>query len=103
MDFRILLYDARVKRGQAGYLIEVPIIVMAVAIGLAIFVPKLPPLGQKIAVVLGALILIACAYYMIVIPGWQPGATRLRAPWNMIVFTVVAALLAFGAGAFVLR
>lgn len=85
---------------QAGYLLEVPIIVMAVGVGLAVLVPNLPPLGQKVAVILGALILSACAYYMIVIPGWQPGATRLRAPWNMIVFVVVAAILAFGAGAF---
>ena len=91
------------KRGQAGYLLEVPIIVMVVGVGLAVLVPNLPPLGQKIAVGLGALILIACAYYMIVIPGWQPGARRLRAPWNLVVFSVVAALLAFGAGAFAFR
>ncbi len=88
------------KRGQSGYLLEVPIIVMVVGVSLAVLVPQLPPLGQKIAVIVGALILIACAYYMIVIPGWQPRATRLRAPWNLVVFTAVAALLAFGAGAF---
>lgn len=91
------------KRGQAGYMLEVPIIVALVAIVLMVLVPNLPPLGQKIAVILGALVFIACAYYMIVIPGWQPGATRLRAPWNLIVFSAVAAVLAFAAGAFVLR
>jgi type II secretory pathway component PulM len=90
----------KVKRDQTGYMLEVPVIVMVVGVGLAVLVPQLPPRGQKIAVMLGALILIACAYYMIVIPGWQPGATRLRAPWNLIVFSAVAALLAFGAGAF---
>jgi len=88
---------------QAGYLLEVPIIVMVVGVGLAVLVPNLPPLGQKIAVMLGALVLIACAYYMIVIPGWQPGATRLRTPWNLVVFSMVAALLAFAAGAFAFR
>ena len=90
------------RRGQAGYLLEVPIIVAVVAVLLAVLIPNLPPLGAKVVAVLGALVFIAGAYYMIVIPGWQPGATRLRPPWSGVVFVLVAALIAFVAGAFVM-
>lgn len=82
-------------------MIEIPLIVVVVGVLASIILPKLPPLGQKITAVLAALIFIAGAYYMIVIPGWQPGARRLRWPWNWVVFVPVALLIAFVAGAFV--
>ena len=93
--------EMRSKHNQSGYMIEVAIIVMIVGILVSVVLPKLPPVGQKIAVVLGALVFIAGSYYMIVIPGWQPGAKRLRWPWNLLVFIPVALVIAFIAGAFV--
>ena len=98
---RILLYDARVKRSQAGYQLEVLIIVAVVGVALAIGLPNLPPLGQKIAAVAGAIVFIAGFYYDIVAPGWRPGA-RLAPPLSWIVFGLVAALIACAAGAFVI-
>lgn len=88
------------KRMQSGYMVEVAVIVVVVGVLVSTIVPRLPPIGQKIAVVLGALVFIAGAYYMIVIPGWQPGAQRLRWPWNLVVFIPVALVIAFIAGAF---
>ncbi len=82
-------------------MIEIPILVVVILVIAMTVVPNLPPLGRKIAVALTALVLIAGAYYMIVIPGWQPGAKRLRWPWNWVVFVPVALLIAFVAGAFV--
>jgi hypothetical protein len=89
------------RRKLTGYMIEIPIIVVVIGVLLSVILPKLPPLGQKITVVLGALVFIAGAYYMIVIPGWQPEAKRLRPPWSLLVFALVALLIAFVAGAFV--
>ena len=86
---------------QRGYMIEIPLIVVVIGVLAATILPKLPPIGQKITAVLAALVFIAGAYYMIVIPGWQPGAKRLRWPWNWVVFIPVALLIAFVAGAFV--
>ncbi len=88
-------------RQQRGYMIEIPLIVVAMAVLASIILPKLPPLGQKITAVLAALVFIAGAFYMIVIPGWQPDAKRLRWPWNWVVFIPVALVIAFVAGMFV--
>ena len=93
----------KLKGAQSGYMIEIPIIVAIVGWLLALILPKLPPVGQKVAAVLGAIIFIAGAYYMIVVPGWQPGASRLRWPWNVIVFIPIALVVAFLAIAFVLH
>lgn len=98
---RILLYDARVRRRQRGYQLEVLIIVAVVAVALAVGLPKLPPLGKKIAAVAGAIVFIAGFYYDIVVPGWRPG-TRLAPPLSWVVFGLVAALIACAAGAFVI-
>lgn len=84
-------------------MIEVAIIVMIVSVLGVLIVPHLPLVGKKIAVVLVAAVFIFGAYYMIVIPGWQPGATRLRWPWSLIVFIPIALVIAFFAIAFVLH
>ena len=102
MDRRILLYDSRVnvKRRQCGYLLEIPLIVALVVIVAVVIGPMLPPLGQKLVVIAAALVVIAGAYYDLVIPGWRP-TPRLAPPWSWIVFGAVATLVAVGAGAFV--
>ena len=102
MDRRILLYDSRVnvKRRQCGYLLEIPLLVALVVIVAVVIGPMLPPLGQKLVVIAAALVVIAGAYYDLVIPGWRP-TPRLAPPWSWIVFGAVATLVAVGAGAFV--
>ena len=78
-------------QSQRGYLLEIPILFMVVVIVMSVVVPELPPLGQKIAFIIGALLILFFLFYMIVIPGWTPGyAGRLKWPWNWVVFLLVA-------------
>ncbi len=86
---------------QAGYMIEIPILIAVVLLLLSWILPKLPLEFAKALAVLGALIVIAGAYYMLIVPGWQPApSSRLRAPWNWLVFVLTAALLLGAAGGF---
>src|SRR5512135_31381 len=76
---------------QRGYLLEIPILFMVVVIVMSIVIPKLPPLGQKIAFAIAAIPILFFLFYMIVIPGWTPGYEgRLKWPWNWVVFLLVA-------------
>ncbi len=78
-------------RSQRGYLLEIPLLFVVVVIVMSVIIPELPPLGQKIAFVIGALLVLFFLFYMIVIPGWTPGyAGRLKWPWNWVVFVLVA-------------
>ena len=91
-------------RPRSGYLLEIPLIVFFVGIMLAILLPRLPLLAGKFFVVAGAVVWIAGAFYMIVIPGWQPGnPRRLQPPWSYLVFLAVALLISFVAIAFVIN
>lgn len=92
------------KNRQAGYMVEVPLLLLAVALVLSILVPKLPIVIGKIVVVAGALAWIGGLYYMIVVPGWRPGSSpRMGRFWRLAVFFVVSGLLIFGVGAYVVR
>ena len=90
-----------VKRRQSGYLLEIPLIVGLVVIVAVVIGPMLPPLGQKIVVTAVGLVVIAGAYYDLVIPGWRP-TPRLAPPWSWLVFAAVATVVALGAAAFVI-
>lgn len=82
------------RRREHGYLLEVPLILAATVIVVAIVLPMLPPFGQKILLGLAALPVLFALFYMIVIPGWQPDSGgRLRAPWRWVVFLLLAGLV----------
>jgi hypothetical protein len=86
------------RKNQMGYMYEIPLIVAAVAIFLITILPKLLKYAVfgKMILVTGALIITAGLYYMIVTPGWQPSKTkRLRWPYNIIVFGIIAFNVAF--------
>lgn len=86
--------DLSSRRRQAGYLLEVPLILAATVIVVSIVLPMLPPLGQKILLALAAIPVLFALFYMIVIPGWQPDTSgRLRWPWNWVVFLLIAGLI----------
>lgn len=87
---------------EGGYLLEVPLIVMVVTVLLAVLLPKLPLWGAKILAGVGALLLTACFYYMIVTPGWQPGSRPLPFPWNILAFLCTAAVILGAATLFIL-
>ena len=83
--------DLSPRRRQRGYLLEIPILFIALVVILSFVLPALPPWGQKVAMALAALPILFALFYMIVIPGWTPGyGGRLKWPWNWVVFVLVA-------------
>jgi peptidoglycan/LPS O-acetylase OafA/YrhL len=79
---------------QRGYLLEIPILFFILLVILAIILPHLRPLGQKILICIATVPILFMLYYMIVIPGWMPSDTaRLRPPWNLLVFLLVAIVI----------
>ena len=82
---------------QAGYLLEVPLILMATAIILALLLPSIDGITRQIALTVGVLICTGCLYYMILTPGWRPDDGRGRLPlWRRILWfglVVVSALV----------
>jgi hypothetical protein len=91
------------SRFQRGYLLEIPILLFVVALVLAVLLPMLSPVGQKILLGLALIPVLFFLYYMIVIPGWTPGDRgRLKPPWNLILFVLTAGVIVFGVAAFVL-
>lgn len=92
------------KGGQAGYMMEVPLLLLAVAVILSILVPKLPVVIGKILMVAGLLAWIGGLYYVIVVPGWRQGSSpRIARFWWLAIFLVVSGLLIFVVGAYVVR
>jgi hypothetical protein len=90
-------------RVQRGYLIEIPILLVIVFMVVAIVLPLLSPLGKRIMLGLAALPVLFFLYYMIVTPGWMPSdRKRLRRPWSLIVFLIVAAAIIAGVVAVIL-
>ena len=89
---------------QAGYMLEVPLLISAVAIAAVILIPMLPPIGAKIFVGLATIVVIPALYYIIVTPGWQPGqsgpASRSGA---YLAFGLIAAGIICSAALFVLN
>lgn len=91
-------------RRQLGYLIEIPILLMIIGIVLSVLVPNVSPTGQKILTGIAAIPVLFGLYYMIVIPGWMPGNKgRLKPPWNVLVFLLVAAPIIAGIAMFLLK
>jgi hypothetical protein len=80
------------------------LILFVLVIALSLVMPRLPILGQKIAIVIAAIPIVFCLFYMIVVPGWVPGTQR-RAGLilRMTLFLGCAAAIVTGVGAFILR
>lgn len=81
------------RRPQAGYLQEVPLLLMLTGIAAALL-PALPVwLARPLAVVL-ALLAGAGLWYMLVIPGWTPGRGPSPPRWRrLLAFAVLFAVI----------
>ena len=91
------------RQRQNGYLLEIPILLMAEGVVISIVFPMLSPLGQKILIGIAAVALLFGLYYMIVVPGWMPGDSgRIRPPWNLLVFLLLTAAIIAGMVLFVI-
>jgi hypothetical protein len=89
---------------QRGYLLEIPLILFVVMIALALVMPRLSLIGQKIAIVIAAIPILFCLLYMIVVPGWTPGTHRRGSRvWRITLFLGCAAAIITVVGTFILR
>lgn len=73
-----------------------------VGVLLALALPHLSIALRKGLLVLGTLVWIGGLYYMIVIPGWQPGRRFYGRAWRLGLFLLVAGLFSVVVGAYVL-
>jgi hypothetical protein len=91
------------RQRQRGYLLEIPLLFIALVVILSFVLPMLPSWGQKVAMALAAVPILFALFYMIVIPGWTPGYEgRLKWPWNWVVFVLVAIPIVVVVVAFIL-
>ncbi|MCM0082192.1 hypothetical protein L4X63_11375 [Geomonas sp. Red32] len=80
---------------QAGYLLEVPILLCLVGVSLALVVPHLSSTGRKIAVTMASVPVLFALYYMIVVPGWMGGNKVPAGPvTRWAIFALAAAAVA---------
>jgi hypothetical protein len=94
----------RPRRFQRGYLLEIPIILFVLVIVLSLVIPRLPLIGQKIVIVISAIPIVFCLFYMIIAPGWVPGSHRGGlGVWRVALFLACAAAIVTGVVAFILR
>ena len=83
---------------QAGYLLEIPAILFATAIVLALLLPALTGIVRQLILSLGILIYVGCFYYILLTPGWQPEQDTGRLPpWRRILSFGLVATVALGA------
>jgi hypothetical protein len=94
----------RTRRSQRGYLREIPLLLLVVALVLAVLLPRLSPGARKLALAAAALPAVAALYYMIVVPGWLP-ETRAgrRRGWRLAMFLGCTAAIVAAVAAFILR
>ncbi len=91
------------KRLQAGYMHEIPMIMLAAGVVLSIVSRWVPPVPGKVLMVAWALTWIGGLYYIIIVPGWSPGhQSKAHQVVRWIIFLLLAAVLSFIAGAYVL-
>jgi hypothetical protein len=87
----------RPHRRQCGYLLEIPILLVLTALGVAFLLPQMSPVGRKILLGIAVLPVVFCLFYMIVTPGWQPNSGgRLKPPWRLLGFLLLAAGIVVG-------
>ena len=89
-------------RRQLGYLMEIPILLAVVELGVFFLLPMLPPVGRKVLMAVAAFPVLFCVYYMIVIPGWQPHPSRLSQSTRMVLFIGAAIAILAGVVMYVL-
>lgn len=73
-------------------------------VALAVLMPRLGLIGQKILLAIAAVPIVFCLFYIMVIPGWVPGNSgRGGRVWRVALFVGCAAAIVAGVGAFILR
>lgn len=87
------------ERYQRGYLLEVPLLMSAVAIVTTLLWNVLPAWAAKAMLGFAVLMWIGGLYYMWVAPGWQPVPTGSRGCKSRIFLIAIVLLIVVGIGA----
>ncbi len=83
---------------------EVPLIMAVVGVAVAVLLPVLPGWLGKLVLVFAALVWLRGLHYMLLTPGWLPGATP--GPGRIVrlaVFLVLTTLICLGVAAYILN
>jgi hypothetical protein len=92
------------RRSQRGYLLEIPLLLLALVAALAFLLPRLSVPGQKVLLAFATVPTLFCFYYGVVAPGWTAGAgLRGGRAWRLGVFLGCAAVTVAAVAAFILR
>ncbi len=83
---------------QRGYLLEVPLLMMAVSIATALLWSVLPAWAAKVMLGFAGLVWMGGLYSMWVMPDWQPGNSHSRRPNRWQVLIGIALLILIGCG-----
>lgn len=78
---------------QRGFLLEVPLLMTVAAVVVALLFPRLSGWQANSVLVIAAGIWLAGLYYLLILPGWQPGQSHRFPRGRMVVFAVAAALV----------
>jgi hypothetical protein len=81
---------------QRGYLLEVPLVMAVVGVLAAVLYPRLSGWQADSVLVVAALVWLAGLYYVLVVPGWQPGAPRRSRLGRLAAFAGAAGLILLG-------
>jgi hypothetical protein len=77
---------------------------LIIVVLLSVLMPRLSLKGQKVLLAIAAVPIVFFLFYMIVIPGWVPGASgRGRLLWRAALFLGCATAIGAGVGTFILR
>jgi hypothetical protein len=91
-------------RYQRGYLFEIPVILIALFVGLALILPHLSVVGQKVLVGVASVPILCCLYYLVVRPIGTPTAVRRSYAYvRLAIFLICAAVAIVLVAAFILR
>jgi len=98
-----LMNRVRLRRFQRGYLFEIPLIMLAVFVALALVLPHLSVAGRKGLLTVATVPTLGCLFYLIVAPGWARGAQpRGRAAIRLALFLACAAAIVAAVAVYVL-
>lgn len=75
---------------------EYPLLFVGMLVLLSVVLPHLSRTAIKFLLPVAAVPILVALHYMIVTPGWQPGARPLRPPWNRIAFLAIAVAIVAG-------
>jgi hypothetical protein len=82
------------SRYQRGYLYEVPVILLALILALALTLPHLSVLGRKVLLGVATIPILYCLFYLVVRPGWTAAAPQRGLMYGRVFLFLACAVAA---------